>query len=315
MAYSIGSVVFSVELASVGSVRVTPIRKDIVNHFDDHGDILGLDRIPGESNVAYRERLNDVYVHRGDTTYEGLINNLAREFGMLRQNALVIDVKRNSAGNPIASNPRVDITASEVILYSNWQSYDNYTIESTINIYDHTSSAYYLSGLVTAINESSYYSASFASGIRSNIHSATLVRGNTHRKSEEAILSGNQHLFDNSLVITGSVWFSDKNVYGTEVFVDPTTDGEYYINYNNGYVLSSSLPGGNGTCGYFYAEFPWTVDASPIQVYSLHDEEFTKKLFTQETLASGETTNALPNAEGSEIYHQLFKETNVFWGV
>lgn len=315
MPYSTGSVGFSVKLAIVGSVNVKPVRKDIVNKFDDHGDILGLDRIAGEDNTDFRERLSDVYVHRGGPTYEGFLNNLSRELGMLREDALIIDVNRGSSGEPLAANPRVDITASEVILYSDWQNNSNYTVDTTINIYDHTSSAYYLNGLVLAINASTYYSASLASGIRPNIHSASLVRGTSFKKSEERIRSQNQHLFQNDLVIRNSIWFSDKTTFATEVSAEPTSDGEYYIDYTNGYVVTYSPPGGDGKCGYFYANFPWTVEATAIQLYSLHDEDFTKKLFTQEDLSSGDTTNGLPNAEGSEIYHQLFKETNVFWGV
>jgi hypothetical protein len=61
-------------------------------------------------------------------------------------------------------------------------------------------------------------------------------------------------------------------------------------------------------------EFPMEVDISPIQIFSFHDEDFQYELFEHETDAAGEETATLPNTEGGEIYHQLFKETEVFWG-
>ena len=53
---------------------------------------------------------------------------------------------------------------------------------------------------------------------------------------------------------------------------------------------------------------------SPVQVFSLNSEDFVSELFEKQTLDSGEEINALPNHEGSQIYHQLFKETETLWG-
>ena len=60
--------------------------------------------------------------------------------------------------------------------------------------------------------------------------------------------------------------------------------------------------------------FPMEVDYSLIKIYTLQDDDFADELFDMEAIDSGEEVRALPNAEGSEIFHQLFKEANIFWG-
>lgn len=313
--YSIGGIVFAITVDSVSSIKLIPERRNIVNRFDEHGDTLTLNRLPDEDNVAFRQRMLDIHVHPGGPTYEGLVNNLSRELGFLRMPAMTIDLKRDSSGQPIAPNPRVDILASEIILYSNWQDYDVYTIDKTINIYDSGSAGYYLRDLVAEINTSDYFIAGIDTGVRPNLHSTNLIRGTTYREARENIRADKQFIFRYDLITRGSIWFSDKNIFRTEVLVEPQNPGEYYINYTNGYVVSNDISDGTKICGYIYAKFPFEVDASLIHVYTLQDDNFVKKLFIQEVLESGESVNGLPNTEGAEIYHQVFKDTKMFWGV
>jgi hypothetical protein len=313
--YSISSIGFAINVTSVTQVNITPVRKDIVNRFDEHGDLITLDRLPSENNVDFRNRILDIGVHRGGPTYEGLLNNLARELGCQRYHAITIDLTEGSDGSPLAPNARVDILADQVILYSNWQSPDNYTIDSEINIYDKTSEGFLLYQLINEINNSEYFTASIENGVRTNIHSTNLVRDTSYDVVlSEPIFGYRQHKFSNYRIISGTLWFSEKkNVFNTQVSITPTTEGEYYIDYNNNYVITYSIPSGEGICGYAWNQFPMKVDASLIHIYSLQDENFTKKLFKEEETEAG-TVYGLPNTEGSEIYHQLFKEVKTFWG-
>jgi hypothetical protein len=319
--YSIAGISFAFTVTSVGKVELVPERQNIVNRFDEHGDLLTLDRLPEEGNASFRQRMLDVTVNRGSPTYEGFINNLARELGLSKFKAITIDLVLGSDGEPLATNPRVDILASEVILYKEWNSSEDYEIDKTINIYDLGTDCYYLSDLINEINTSEYFTASLVSGVRPNLLSTCLVRGNTHRREDQEVAWADQQtrLKDTEWgtrprTHEGSFWFSEKNVFVTEVAGEPENPGEYSIDYYNGYLVSYDIPSGTGRFGYTYGEFPYTAYASLVQLYSLQDENFTKKLFAQEVLESGEEVNALPNAEGSEIIHQLYKDTKVFWG-
>ena len=68
--------------ASIYLIMSTPEVFNVWNHFDEIGLTLGLQRLPGETNKKYKERLLDVYVNKANSTYDGLRNGIARELGL-----------------------------------------------------------------------------------------------------------------------------------------------------------------------------------------------------------------------------------------
>lgn len=55
------------------------------NAFDEFGFLLGLNRLPLETNESFRTRILDVFKNPGGSTKEGIINGLARELGISRE--------------------------------------------------------------------------------------------------------------------------------------------------------------------------------------------------------------------------------------
>lgn len=68
--------------AEIYLIVSTPDVYNIWNCFDEFGLLLGLPRIPGEKNRAYKARLLDVYTNPANSTYSGLINGISRELGI-----------------------------------------------------------------------------------------------------------------------------------------------------------------------------------------------------------------------------------------
>lgn len=52
------------------------------NKFDDFGYLMDLGRLPGENNADYKDRIQDVMVHRASPKYMGLMNGLLRELDL-----------------------------------------------------------------------------------------------------------------------------------------------------------------------------------------------------------------------------------------
>lgn len=52
------------------------------NYFDEFGLLFGLQRMFGEDNLAYKNRLLDVFIHPASTSIYGLINGISRELGL-----------------------------------------------------------------------------------------------------------------------------------------------------------------------------------------------------------------------------------------
>lgn len=57
----------------------------IWNAFDEFGILLGLNRLPGERNPAFKERILDVFKNPANSTKEGVLNGIARELGIKKE--------------------------------------------------------------------------------------------------------------------------------------------------------------------------------------------------------------------------------------
>ncbi|OHD21978.1 MAG: hypothetical protein A2Y38_07535 [Spirochaetes bacterium GWB1_59_5] len=53
------------------------------NVLDEWGLKFGLERLPGEHDMFYARRLNDIFIHIGNASPYGITNAVAREFGLL----------------------------------------------------------------------------------------------------------------------------------------------------------------------------------------------------------------------------------------
>jgi hypothetical protein len=306
---------FSIYISLPEEVTATPTEQTVVNNYDYMGGLVTLWRLPGESNVDYKNRLWDVNVHPGGPDYEGVLNNLGREFGLLRQKALTISLKLDSAGDPVATSPRVDILANRVVLYSDWRPGGTAVIDREIRTYQPGDTGYFLDDLITAINASPYFSAVIESGIRSNLQSSTLVRQTSDLLVTDNYVRTDRFIeLDYDNIVQASLSFTEKGVFDTEVAGTPVADGEYLVDYVNGTVEAYTMPSGAGSCSYHAGQFPMEIDYVPVQIFSFQDDDFQDELFDEETLDSGSQVDTLPNSEGAEIYHQLFMETKVFWG-
>ena len=54
----------------------------IWNAFDEFGLLVGLDRLPRETNANFKKRILDVFKNPGNSTRQGLINSISRELGL-----------------------------------------------------------------------------------------------------------------------------------------------------------------------------------------------------------------------------------------
>lgn len=67
---------------AVADTAVKPYVASAKNTIDLWGARLDTERLPEESNVSYRERLLDVFVHRGGADHAGLLNAIARDLDL-----------------------------------------------------------------------------------------------------------------------------------------------------------------------------------------------------------------------------------------
>lgn len=301
-------------VSTPSQVKGVPTKKTIVNNFDYSADLVSLERINGESNIDFKKRIWDQTVNPGDASYEGIVNEIGRQLGVLREEGIVIELKLGSSGEPVAISPRVDILSNRVILYKDYNP-TNPVIDKEIRTYKQGDDGYYLNDLISEINSSECFSAQIIDGVRANSFSSCLIRQSSSGRIPIDYLKADRlNNLDFGYLNKGTITFDEANIFVTEVSGEPSSAGEYNIDYTNGRITSYDTPSGERSCSYDYNIFPMEVDISPIQAFSFQDDNFRDELFEKKEHASGEELDSIPNNEGSEILHQLFMETKVFWG-
>lgn len=89
--------------------KFTPTPIVVRTPLDEHGSLLDVARIPGESLFDYSKRLFDAYANRASSTYGGLLNGINRELGLEREDVIKVTIRSLGMG---------DLTDSNIILTS-----------------------------------------------------------------------------------------------------------------------------------------------------------------------------------------------------
>jgi hypothetical protein len=197
------------------TLEAEPVTHNVIGPLDQLGQLVDLARLDGESFKNYKHRVLDTYVHRANATYQGLINGITRELGLLQFDALTIDVKNGSGGLP--ESPRIVVASTEVILYNKWSGEDDYEIDKTINIYNRSGNTYngfFMEDLVSEINSSTYFSATIGVNVDAKTHSITLLQQSSDRNIPvESVPSATNFKLEYGDITEESIFFDEVNVF------------------------------------------------------------------------------------------------------
>lgn len=309
----------------------TPTRSRTKNDLDAHGAFLDLPRLAAESNNSYYKRLQSVVPLRGGADHIGLVHGITRELGLEESIGIKISPVQ-SGGKWLAPSPHVEITATEIILYSSYTNEDTNTVDATIDIFNR-GNGYLLEDAVSQIQTSEYFVAELGSSMTGQEKTNGLFPGSSCQViSKEWVPANTYFTLEHPDIIPGTLYFTEKDVFTTElstaiatpsptgftltwaVFEEVTRTGEYYVDYENGIVTVKTSASGRGTCRYVYREFPWYVRWSPIVVYSLRDSVYRTEIFEEETMMDNSVKSGLVNAEGVQVFSQLYEKSPCLWG-
>lgn len=309
----------------------TPVLQKTKNDLDAHGTLLGLPRLPAESNNSYYQRLQSVIPLRGGTHHDGLVHGITRDLGLTETIGIKI-TPVSSGGRWVAPSPYVEITSTSIILYSSYTDSESYTIDMTIDTFDH-GSGYLLEDVVSEIQTSEYFVAELGPFVTGSEKSNGLFPGSSSTIiAKEFVPASNFFVLEHSDIIPQTLHFTEKDVFSIErshVLATPlstgmtftwavstpvTVSGDYFVDYNNGIVTSYTSASGRGTCRYVYRNFPYRVRWSPIVIYSLRDSVYKSKIFESETMTDNLVKNGLVTAEGVAVYTKLFEQSPCLWG-
>lgn len=302
--------------ASITTLSSGPsVKQNIFNELDEIGLLLGQPRILGERNADYKLRLSKVFSERASSTYRGLINGITRGLGLSMFDAIEI-TPVESGGEFVATNPGVIISEAYVYLYEDIDAgVDGLDIQ--IDRYEKTGTAFHLGDLIDRINESVYFTATLCDGANEFSRSMTIVNQKSHiQVPSETIHSSTKFQLENGNIIIGTLFFSDRIRFLTEVEndTDVIRSGQYHVNYKNGIVTVFDVPSPNTTVRYEYLRIPMICKASPVILHNMQSPDFKVKMFEQVTADDGTEVNGLATALGADLINELLSVYPVYWG-
>jgi hypothetical protein len=299
----------------LAQINLTPTPYSIFNEFDRFGELLGLTRLQGEDNAAYKRRLLDVLVHKADSTYIGLIYGITRELGLKILDVMRIIPILDSNGDPIVTQPAIVFRDTKCYLYSN---YIDKTLSDTIDRFSVDSTAFTLSELADRINESGFFTATLEADGDPDTRAMTIFnqRSIIDVPSEDISEAGPKVVLSNQNLIQGTVAVRSANLVrrvASETAI--TQDGDYFVNLKNGIIISSVAPAPGAFIRYQYRQDNFLVQASPVIIHNLQSEDFKTKMFEQVLDGTGEAVNGLPTSLGADLINGLLSVYPSLWGL
>lgn len=303
---------YKFNIAQVYTV-LTPKPRTTWNQFDELGLLVGITRLDSESNVSIRRRIRDSFVHRANSTYQGMINGITRDLGLSLFKAISINPKIDSNSNFLAPDPYIKFDNAYVYLYSD---YANNLLDYKIDRYQVGRNYEHLDNFVDFINSTYYFEASIMPNI--NQHTRTMcILNQTNRihVDIDAAYPTTKYQLSNQYIVNGSLFFSDRTIYKREVATEELvlSSGDYWIDYKNGIVVSYSIPPIGVYARYDYIKFPFEPLASEIVINDLTNDNFKTKMFDQILQDNGEYCNGLPTGLGMDIILELLSVGGGFY--
>ncbi len=283
----------------MATFNFTPVQHQVFNHYDRFGLLLGLPRLESERNPEYKERLMDVFVHRSNSTYLGLINGITRELGLELYQPLKIS--RNSPGHPV-----IRFLDTKVYVYSDYTLGDAGLV-ATFDRFEYKDNAYTIGQLVTKIQSTGLFLINVDSDYLNkrsmtifNQSNLSLIPNENISRAGGAIKLANSNLIPNSITV--------RSANLTERVASQTLlrkRGQYYIEPVAGIIFTTEAPAPGSAIRYQYINDNYTVTASPVIIHDLQSDDFKTKMFEQILTEDGTYTNGLPTELGADLINEL----------
>lgn len=292
-----------------------PLARSAWNQFDELGLLVGLSRIRGEDNWAYKRRLNDVFVHRANSSYKGLINGITRELGLSLTQPISINPKLGTGGNFLAPDPYIKFDGIWIYLYSD---YASGSLDYLINRYQPGGNYEHLYRLVNLINTTTYFEASFEPDIDQKSKTMTLLNQSSRSLiSSDPVDCSKSFRLSHEYIARGSLVFNDTVSLQREVLTlgDVNRAGTYYVDYRHGIVRCYSVPEIGASARYEYTPYPFKPYASEVILGDINNDNFRPALFEQILQDDNTYINGLPTELGVDIIDELQSVTPMYWGI
>lgn len=287
----------------------TPDQVPVPVWFDELGLKLGLQRLPEEPLHEYRRRLLFEARDPADPSQRSYIRGVGRKVGALDKPVFEIDLLLDGDDNPLAADPYIEVTGTWLRCYSN---YAEGVVDVEIRLNDRDN-GYWLSHIATALAASSYFTTSTLDDYSAWLRSSLRYDNNRRFRMEQPLFPSYQNRVPHTHL--NEVLFTDRSVFSNEVESNSlvATDGDFYIDYDEGEIFSHLTS--SGTCSYIYSEFPYRLYWQSVRTVPLADPDLVYA--HKDSLVADDTGVSEPTAlssEGARIQNLILDVHPLGWG-
>lgn len=278
---------------------------------DEVGLNASIVRLKDESLDDYRRRVNLQVKDRPTPVAESVLSTANRTVGLFEKNLLKITLVEDSEGIPVAPDPRIEIRATSIRVWSDWSGGANAPeLDNKIGLRE---GAFFMKDLLPLLSGLPFLDVEVLDEYEQYLKTSNLKICSTDEVAGPILLSSSRL----NKIWTGkfsAAYFSDITRYAREVesIEAMTEEGDYYINYERGYIYSFS-PGG-GDVSVDYSEFPFYLKWQPVKAIEVNDEtliELTRDYLIDD---DGKSKRLLLNSYGASIANKILKQSPINWG-
>jgi hypothetical protein len=307
---SLGYISHQFHIAQANIVKL-PATKTVWNQYDEHGLVLSLSRLDGETNWEYKRRLMDVMVHAANSTYQGMVHGITHELGLSLSEPLLINPRVDSNGKFLAPDPYIRFEGP-------YSDYANGLLDWAIDRYEPGGNYEHLGRLVEFINTTSFFEAHLISSADPYTRSMTLVnQSNRILVRGETVKASTRFKLDNEHIVPDSLSFTDGRTFSVEVSSPSLvlSYGQYHIDYDTSIITVASVPRSDSAIKYEYTKYPFTPIASPVIIHDITSNNFRAKMFQQVLQDDGTYEYGMPTEVGVDIINELLTVFPMYWGI
>lgn len=292
-----------------------PSSQSIFNEFDKMGLLIGLSRLEEETNAEYKKRLLDVFVHRADSTYLGLIFGITRELGLSLSSLGTLETLVDADKQPLLPNPMISFQETKCYIYSD---YSNGTLIATLDRFDQDSDYYTMGGLRDYINATGYFLLTLDSNVDTASRSMRIFNQESSVQvfSERIDTSHTQIFLDNAYLMEGTIAINSSNI--TERVMTENAllkSNQFYVDLVGGSIKTLKAPSIGSTIRYKYQRNNFNPFYSPVIIHNLQSDDFKTKMFEQVVdVTDGSTINGAPTELGSYCINELLSAYPYLFG-
>lgn len=287
----------------------TPEEMLMPTGLDNLGLKYSMERLSNEPLSNYRQRLLLEARDPSDPSQDSTVRNVNRKVGefelLIGQITLRLDVN----GDPLASDPYVEITSNWIRLY-----YDYSAGSAGLDFECEFNDKIWMTDIVAMFSSSTYFDVT-TFDVYDDYHKTSNLRmGNSSKWQNGKVL---QTSYMNSLDHENidQITFSNSLVFQEEKANrgDVTEPGDYWVDYRNGVIISNDVQSEN--VYYSYRDFPYALYYQPVAITFLNDKDIDytlkDKLVSDD---SGELEPALLNHSGTELLNKVLAAHPLGWG-